>query len=171
MTRRSERASSVRNERGSGAVEFAVIAPVLFGVIGMTLFSAHTYESRSEIQRAAERTALRAAVRCDPRGSYGAGSACGATEHFGVAELLAYASTQYHGVIFTDGGVACDVSPATPAVVCLTYTPTASAPTANQRVRVRIRFRSQIPVAPFLRGLSITQSIFNLEGRGEATVE
>jgi hypothetical protein len=161
-----------RNQRGSSIVEFGILAPVFFGVVGLAMFTAHIYEVRSDLERAAQRTAVYGAVRCDPRGSYGAGSGCvpSGNGHHNDSEMLTYAKTQFDNGDFVDSS-SCSLADGD-AVYCRTYSPDPpSGPVANQRVTVRLKYRYDTPAAPFLRLLGLGSTLVDLDGRGEATVE
>lgn len=160
-----------RDQRGASAVEMALLAPVLFGCIGLALFAAHIYEVKSDLQRAAQRTARYSAVRCDYRGNYPAGSGCATGDHPSAAEVVAYANSEFDATFVETTTDPCDLG-GQPAVLCRTFDPgTPAGPVPNQRVRVVLRYEHHTPLAPFLRAIGVGDALVELEGRGEATVE
>lgn len=163
-----------RNQRGAALVEFSIIAPVFFGILGLAMFMAHIYEVRSDLQRTAERTAIFGASQCDFRGSYPAGSGCatGAT-YPSEADMLAYAGKEFSGggkVTFASAAGTC-AHGATP-VMCTTYDPSPPAgPVPNHRMRVQLLYEYDTPLAPFMRLIGLDDNLVEMTGRGEATVE
>lgn len=163
-----------RNEHGGATVEFAILAPVFFAVVGLVLFSAYAYQMKSDLQRAASRVAAYGATKCDYKGSYPAGSGCANGGSYRTeAELVAYAKTQFQNVTFIADDANCTLGNRT-AVLCRTVddsVPGASDPQPSQRMRVVLLYKWDTPIAGFLRAVGPTSSIVNLQGRGEATVE
>lgn len=162
-----------RSESGASAVEMALIAPVLIAAIGLGLFAAHIHEVKSDLQRAAQRTARYGAIRCDYRGNYGPTSGCTTGDYRSMNELVAYANDNFGGdVSFVDlSSGTCELG-AQEAVLCRTFDPsTPAGPVTNQRVRVTLKYRYETPLAPFLRVVGAANALVDLHGRGEATVE
>jgi hypothetical protein len=160
--------------RGGSTVEFAILAPALFAVVGLTMFSAYAYQVRSELQRAASRVADYGTTKCDYRGSYPAGSGCvnGGT-HRSEAELVAFAKTQFQNVDFVADDANCTLG-SRQAVLCRTVdagVPGAGDPQVNQRMRIVLLYKWDTPFSGFLRAVGPASSIVNLEAHGEATVE
>ena len=162
-----------RNERGAELVEFSIIAPVFFGILGVAMFMAHIYEVRSDLQRAAERTAIFGASQCDIRGAYPAGHACktGAA-HPNDADMRAYASSQFgQKATFGPPGPGGCVQSGAP-VACVTYTPDPPAgPVPNHRMRVHLFYTYDTPLSGFMKALGLHDNLVEMEARGEATVE
>ena len=161
-----------RNDRGAAIVEFAIFAPLFFGILGLAMFLAHIYEVRSDLQRTAERTAIFGASQCDIRGAYPVGSACRAgAAHPSDADMRAYAAGQFsQTTTFKDPSGGC--STANAPVMCVTYTPDPPAgPVPNHRMRVHLFYKYDTPLAPFMRLLGLGDNLVEMEARGEATVE
>ena len=162
-----------RSDRGAALVEFSIMAPVFFGILGLALFMAHIYEVRSDLQRSAERTAIFGASQCDFRGSYPAGSGCatGAARP-SEADMRGYASQQFgQKVTFAGPGGGGCVAGATP-VMCVSYTPNPPAgPVPNHRMRVQLLYQYDTPLAPFMKLIGLHDNLIEMDGRGEATVE
>jgi hypothetical protein len=161
------------NQRGAALVEFSVVAPVFFGILGLAMYFAHIYEVRSDLQRAAERTAIFGAAQCDIRGAYPAGSACktGAA-HPSDDDMRAYLSNQFgqKATFGAPGGGGCTHTGA--PVMCVTYSPNPPAgPVPNHRMRVHAFYTYDTPFAPFLKLLGLHDNLVQMEARGEATVE
>ncbi len=163
----------IRGDRGASAVEMAVIAPVLFGCIGLGFFAAQIYEVKSDLQRTAQRTARYSAIRCDYRGNYAAGSGCATGDYRSAAELVTFADDRFnHPGTFADISAGTCALGSNEAVLCRTFDPSSPAgPASNQRVRVVLKYRHETPLAPFLRAINVDDALVDLEGRGEATVE
>lgn len=162
-----------RSESGASAVEMSLIAPVLIAAIGLGLFAAHIHEVKSDLQRAAQRTARYGAIRCDYRGNYDATSGCTTGDYRSMDELVAYANDNFGGdITFVDlSSGPCELG-VEEAVLCRTFDPsTPSGPVTNQRVRVTLKYRYETPLAPFLRVVGAADALVDLHGRGEATVE
>lgn len=160
-------------ERGASVVEMSLLAPILFGCIGLALFAAHIYEVKSDLQRAAQNAARYGAIRCDYRGNYPATSGCATGDYRSTAELVAHAQDDFgHGTTLVDKSTGpCDLG-SDEAVICRTFDPaTPAGPVSNQRVRVVLKYRYDSPLAPFLRAINVDDVLVDLEGRGEATVE
>ena len=164
----------MRSESGGATVEFAILAPVFFAVVGLAMFSAYAYQVRSDLQRAASRVATYGSVKCDYRGTYSAGSGClNGGSHRTEAELVAYAKTQFQNVDFIADDAHCTLG-TRQAVLCRTVdgnVPGASDPQANQRMRIVLLYKWDTPMSGLLRAVGPTSSIVNLEAHGEATVE
>lgn len=155
-----------RDQRGASLVEFALVAPVFFGVLGLALFAAHIYEVQSDLQRAAQRTATHGSVKCDYRGTV-----C-PSGYRSEAQLLAYAKEEFNQTEFVVGDPADCTLGDRQAVMCTSFDPNPPAgPRANQRMRVQLLYRYETPLAPFLRLIGAGNALVDLEGRGEATVE
>ena len=173
MTRISDM-RRLSGERGGSMVEFAILAPVLFAVVGLTMFSAYAYQVRSELQRAASRVATYGTTKCDYRGSYPAGSGCAnGGSYRNEAELVAYAKTQFQNIDFVADDSNCTLGNRL-AVLCRTVdanVPGASDPQVNQRMRIVLLYKWDTPVSGLLRAVGPASSIVNLEAHGEATVE
>ena len=175
-----------RSERGAAIVEFVVIAPVLFGVIGLALFLAHIYEVQSDVQHTAERTAVYGASKCDPRGRYAdpksgtpwpwAAACRSGADHPSHDDMAAYASSRLgQKATFDVASDAAACKHANAPVMCVIYGPPlgegVTAPVPNHRMRVRLLFTYDTPLAPFMRLIGLQDNLVEMDGRGEATVE
>jgi Flp pilus assembly protein TadG len=161
-------------ERGAAAVEFALVAPVFFAIMGIAFFSAHIYEVRSDIQRAAQKTADYGAVQCDYRGSYAGTSGCATGDHRNGNEMATYAGQRFgRNVDFVQ---ACPVTDGTTNQICVTsqdaaITGTVTAGTANSRLEVTLHYHFDSPFASLLKLVDLDHVLVDLTGHGEADVE
>lgn len=162
-----------RNERGANLVEFSILAPVFFGILGLALFLAHVYEVRSDLQRAAERTAIFGASQCDYRGAYPAGTGCGSgAAHPTEADMRIFANKEFGQNVTFNAPAPGTCDHGAGPVLCVSYDPAPPAgPVPNHRMRVRLMYEYDTPLAPFMRLIGLGNSLVRMDGRGEATVE
>ena len=163
----------LHNERGAAIVEFSILAPVFFGILGLAMYMAHIYEVRSDLQRSAQRTAIFGASMCDYRGSYPAGTGCGSgAAHPTEADMQLYASKEFGQKVSFGSPTPGTCDHNSGPVMCVTYDPNPPAgPVPNHRMRVRLMYRYDTPLAPFMKLIGLEDNLIYMDGRGEATVE
>jgi len=170
------------SERGASAVEFALVFLPFVGIVGIALYLSYFHQVRSDLQRAAEKTALYAATHCDPR-------ALGCTDPNAYptqAQILAFAQAHFsQGVAFTpettsNGAASCPLSgnPAGQshgATICefegTTNLTVGSTPGVNQQLRFLLTYHYNSPFGGLLSALGMQSYVVDMTADGRAVVE
>jgi Flp pilus assembly protein TadG len=166
----------LRNERASTIVGFALVFPVMMAATATALFAGHAYDVKSDLQRTAQEAARYAATRCDPRGTYAAGSGCAAgTTYPNSADVVAYVNAKFTGhnpkVTFIDNCGA-SLSDTAKGLYCETLDPaTPTTPAPNQRLTVTLQYRFTSPMDPLLHIMPGASGLADLKVAGDAVVE
>jgi Flp pilus assembly protein TadG len=147
-----------RDERGAASVEFALVVPLFFVLIGIAAYFAWQLFVEAQLDRAAQRAARFAAVPTSS-GTYG----------FAHCDVVTVVNHQLTGLDVPDTGVAVrDAKGDLPPVTC----PGGAAATRpSGYVRVRVTRVLDNPFADVLTFLLDRPGPMTITGSGEARVE
>jgi Flp pilus assembly protein TadG len=148
----------VRRDDGAASVEFALVVPLFFALVGIAMYFAWQLFVESQLDRAAQRAARFAAVPTSD-GTYG----------FAHCDVLTVVNDQLTGLDVPDTGVA--LRDANGDVTPVTCPGGAAATRPNGYVRVRVTRVLDNPFSNVLTFLLDRPGPLTITGSGEARVE
>jgi len=164
------------HQRGSTIVGFAMVLPVLLAAVATALFAGQAYDVKSDLQRTAEEAARYAATRCDPRGTYTAGSGCATGSTYpSTADVVSFVNTKFTGhypTVSFSNNCAGSLSSSTRGLFCQALDPsTPTTPAPNQRLTITLQYRFSSPMEPLLHVIPGASGLVDLKVAGDAVVE
>lgn len=147
-----------RDETGAASVEFALVVPLFFLLIGMTAYFAWTVYAQSQLDRAAQRAARHAAVPTSA-GAY-------AFRHCDVVETV-----NTHLTSFSVDAAGVSVKDADNNVVAVSCPSTDPAARPRGFVRVRVTHELDNPFSQLASFFLGRRGPLTISGSGEARVE